>query len=203
MLATGSEMFLFIPNESNTRTLHPGKVIESTSDAFVGQFEEAILPEVFASVNAFGEVDGKFFQQAAIVTELRQELPVPIIAFSRAGEPVSAENREIFRVCVAMAGISAKVEREDGCSVMDISPVGLAAMAATEHKLGTDVRVAFHHEAWTVSTGARVQTVKPRPDGRYRYGLLAFGKNTEAHKALQQISMSMQKQQLRRLAGAA
>jgi hypothetical protein len=203
MLGVGTDMFLFVPNEPNMRTLHPGTVIESTSDAFVAGFAELITPELLASVNAYGEVNGKFYQQAAIVTEIRQEVPGPIITFSRTGEPVSAENREIFRVCVAMAGISAEVEQEPGCSVMDISPVGLAALAATEHKLGADVRVAFDHEGWNVSTGARIQTVNPRPDGRFRYGLLAFGKNTEAHKALEQISMSMQRQQLRRLAGAA
>jgi hypothetical protein len=196
-------MFLFIPNDTNNRVLHPGKVVESSNDAFVGEFAEPVRPEPLSAVNAYGDVNGKFYQQPAIVAELRQDLPTSIIAFDRAGPPVSAENREIFRVCIAMADIMAKFERENGCPVMDISPVGLAVVSAQVHQLGASINVAFRYDGCAVSTTARVQTVQQRPDGRFRYGLLALGKNTDAHRALQQITMSMQRQQLRRLAGAA
>jgi hypothetical protein len=203
MLARGSEMFLFIPNDTNNRVLHPGRVVESNANSFVGEFAQPLRPEPLSAVNAYGDINGTFYQQPAIVADLRQALPTSIIAFDRAGPPVSAENREIFRVCVAMADINAKLESESCCPVMDISPVGLAALSAKEHKLGADVNVVFRYDGWAVSTTARVQTVKERPDGRFRYGLLALGKNTDAHRALQQMTMSMQHQQLRRLAGAA
>ena len=203
MLATGTEMYLLIPDASNKRILHPGKVIESDAQGFVGEFEEPIAPPVGADVNAYGKVRGKFFQQGAAGVAIRQTEPQPVIAFTRVGELVSAENRQTYRVCVAMAGIAARIESEKKCAVVDMSAEGFGAVASKVYELGSLVQVAIEYEGHAISTLARVQTVKARPDGKFRYGFLVNEKKNSPRKALEQISASVQRQQLRRLAGAA
>ena len=217
MLATGSSMFLFIPDASNERVLHPGKVIESNAQNFVAEFEEAITPVVGSDVFAYGDVRGKFFQQAASVVELGQLcgtdvqpedsaetgiISVPQFAFLRVGEPVSAENRQTFRVSVATSGIVALIGREGLCRVVDLSPDGFGAIVAAEYKLGSLLPVTLNFDGRVIATTARIQTVKARPDGTFRYGFLASEKGT-VRNSLEQISMSIQRTQLKRLAGAA
>lgn len=203
MLAAGTEMFLLIPDDSNGRILHPGKVIESDATSFVAEFDTAISPAIGSDVNTYGEVRSKFFQQGATVTEIRQATPKAIVAFARAGDPVSAENRQTFRVSVISANIIAKVGKEKNCPVVDVSPEGFGVIAKAEFKVGILVPVEFQHAGNVVSAPARVQTIKPRPDGKFRYGFLAPDKKSEARRSLQQITSLMQRIQLRRLAGAA
>ena len=203
MLAAGTDMFLLIPDDSNGRILHPGKVIESDATSFVAQFDTAISPAPASDVNAYGEVRGKFFQQGAKVVEIRQAEPKAVIVFSRFGDPASAENRQTFRVSVVSANIIAKVGKEKNCPVVDVSPEGFGTITKAPFKVGMLVPVEFQHGGHVVSAPARVQTVKPRPDGKFRYGFLAPDKKSEARHSLQQITSIMQRLQLRRLAGAA
>jgi hypothetical protein len=203
MLMAGTDMFLLIPDRSNERVLHRGKVLESSAEAFVAQFEEQICPEVDSDVNAYGDVRGKFFQQGAKVTEIRIVSPQPVIAFTRCGDPVSAENRQTFRVSTIAAGITAKVGKEKNCAIVDISPEGFGAVVKGELKVGSLVPVEFQYQGNVVNTPSRVQTVKIRPDGSVRYGFLAPERHSPARKALQLITTSLQREQLRRLSGAA
>ncbi len=163
MLAAGTEMFLFIPDDANGRILHPGKVIESDATSYVVQFDTAIAPPPGSDVNAYGEVRGKFFQQGAKVAAIREAAPKAIIAFTRAGEPVSAENRQTFRVSVISANIVAKVGKEKNCPIVDISPEGFGAIAKAELKVGTLVPVEFQHANHIVSALRAFRRSKPAP----------------------------------------
>jgi hypothetical protein len=203
MLAGGTAMFLLIPSDSKERILHPGKVIESNAQEFLAEFEESLELQPDADVVAFGEVAGKFYQQGAIVSEIRQGDPKPIIAFRRNGEPVSAENRQVYRVCVITSDIFARLAGEPKCQVADMSSVGLAVIAETDHQLGSMQQLDLSYQGQSISVKARVQTIKPLADGKFRYGLLIPEKTGNARQLLQQISMNIQRTQLRRLAGAA
>jgi len=204
MLAAGTEMFLLIPEDANGRILHPGKVIESDAMGFVAEFEAAIAPASGSDVNAYGEVRGKFFQQGARVTEVRSADARSIVVCTRVGEPVSAENRQTFRVSVVSANIMAKVGKQKNCSVVDVSPEGFGVIAKGELQVGMLVPVEFQHAGHVVNAPARLQTIKRLPSGKFRYGFLATAdKKGEARRSLQQITSLMQRDQLRRLAGAA
>ncbi|MGA2583592.1 MAG: PilZ domain-containing protein [Tepidisphaeraceae bacterium] len=202
MLAVGKSMFLLIPSPSKTKFLHPGKVIESDCTRFAAEFEDAIAPEVGSDVNAFCEVNGQFYQQGAIVREIRAGLPV-VIAFGRNGEVVSAENRQTYRVNVAASDISAAVGRESACAVLDVSPEGFAAVTSKKVSLGSIVPIKLHGEGHALEAPARVQTMRERPDGKFRYGFLVPRNNVLARKSLQQLSAAMQRLQLKRIRGAA
>jgi PilZ domain len=202
MLCVGNPVFLLIPSASKKRILHPGEVIESDSMSFVGRFDEPIAPPVDSDVNAFCEINGKFFQQGAVVTELRPG-PGNIIAFRRAGEPVSAEARQTYRVSVVGAEFTAKIGKLNACSIVDISPEGFAAIVSEHLNLGSVINIKLTAEGQTVSAPARVQTVKERSEHEFRYGFLVPRANIPARKSLQLISAEMQRLQLKRLRGAA
>ena len=202
MLLVGNPVFLLIPSPSKKRVLHPGIVIESDSTHFVGQFEDAISPPLDSDVNAFCEVNGKFFQQGAAVSELRPG-PGNVTAFHRVGEIVSAESRQTYRVSVASADFVARIGKRSPCAVIDISPEGFAAIVCDRLNLGSIVQVKLEAEGQTLDTPARIQTLKELPSGEFRYGFLVPQKNIAARKALQIISAQMQRLQLKRLRGAA
>lgn len=204
MLAKDAEMFLMIPAESKKkRVMHAGKVLESNNTHFVAEFADSINLTAEENVVAFGERGGKFFQQGAIVREVRAAGQKPVFMFERVGEAVSAEQRQIFRVSTANSAILAQIGKEKNCRVVDISPEGFGAISKVQLELGALVSVSFSHEQQTVSTMARVQTVKHRHDGSFRYGFLAPDRNSDARKTLAKLAGTFQRLQLQRLSGAA
>ena len=206
MLGVGTTMFLLIPNASNKRVLYPGKVTESDGLQFVSEFDESItarLPAAGTEMIAYGEMRGKFYQQGATVVELRAGEAKPVIVFARSGDPVSAEQRQTFRVSVALSGIVAKVGDEHGCQVVDLSPEGFGVISSKELKLGSLINVSMALDGQAIANAARVQTAVKRPDGTYRYGLLIANRKDPARRILEQASSAMQRLQLRRLSGAA
>ncbi|MBV8780974.1 MAG: PilZ domain-containing protein [Phycisphaerae bacterium] len=196
-------MMLLLPSNSNRRVLHPGLVLESDDKRVVCQFEEPIAPVEGSDVIAFGLVKEKFFQQSVRVKSYLPSNGSPIIEFQRTGDPVSAEQRQTYRASVTIANIRAKVGNEPNCLIVDISGEGFGAIATAEYKLGSVVQVLFSVEDQTVNTAVRVQTARQRADGKYRYGFLVAEKNNPARKALNLISLMMQRRQLKRLSGAA
>lgn len=180
----------------------PGKVIESDATSFVAEFEETIAPPVDGDVNAYCEVRGKFFQQGAVVVEIRTSKPC-VIVFRRSGESVSAENRQTYRVSLVTAEFVVDVDKESGCQVVDISPEGFAAIISRKLNLGSLVKIKLNGEGQTFEASARVQTVQERGGGKFRYGFLVPQDNAAARKKMQQISMETQRLQLKRLRGAA
>jgi hypothetical protein len=202
MLSVGNEMYLLIPSLSKRRVLHPGKVVESNATSFVAEFEESIALPVDSDVNAYCEVRGKFFQQGAVVTEIRTSEPC-VIAFRRNGEPVSAESRQTYRVSLVTSGFTVDVDKERGCQVVDISPEGFAAITSTKLDLGSVLRIRLTGEEQTFETSARVQTVRETSAGKFRYGFLVPQSNRAARNTMQQISVAMQRRQLKRMRGAA
>ena len=202
MLSVGNAVFLLIPSKSKKRILYPGQVIESDPIRFTGKFEDPITPAVDSDVNAFCEVNGKFFQQGAVVTEI---LPIAgnVIAFRRNGEPVSAESRQTYRVSVVSEGFIAKVDKLPASSVVDISPEGFASIVDDRLNLGSVVKIKLDCDGQVIQSPARVQAVKDLPSGQFRYGFLIPRSNIATRNALQKISADMQRLQLKRLRGAA
>lgn len=203
MLATGTPMYLLIPSASNERILHPGKVLAANAQTFEAEFDEAVAPEVGADTVAFGEVRGKFMQQGARVTEVRSDGGKLSFVFQRIGEAVSAEQRQTYRVSSVTTGIVARIGKEERCAVVDISPEGFGAILRQKPEVGSLVNVLLRFWSEDLSDSFRVQTVQTRPDGKFRCGFLAVEKNSPSRRALQKISMTLQRAQLSRLSGAA
>jgi hypothetical protein len=203
MLRTGTAMFLLIPGKSPERVLHPGKVTESDGASFVAEFAAPLHLIPALDVNTFTEVNGKFMQQGAVVVDVRCTSPAPIASFRRVGDPVSAEARQTYRISTVMEGIVALIGNEELCRVVDVSPEGFAGVIGRDYQLGSLTAVTLNYEGRTFSAVARVQAIKGLPDGRLRYGFYISDKKSAARKILEQVGASIQRTQLRRLAGAA
>ena len=111
MISTGTPIYLLAPTATNKRTLLPGKAVQADTETFVGEFEEAAAPAVGADVNVYFEVNGKFFQQGAVVVEVQAPESRSVIGFRRVGGPISAEQRGTYRVSIAGDGVQARIER--------------------------------------------------------------------------------------------
>jgi len=157
MLLVGNAVYLLVPSPSKARILHPGEVIESDPTSFAAKFEDPITPAVESDVNAFCEVNGKFFQQGAVVTELRPG-PGNVISFRRSGEPVSAEARQTYRVSAVTADFTAQIDKFRSCPVVDISPEGFAAIVSDRLNIGSLVK------AKVSADGLRRRFFRPGPN---------------------------------------
>ncbi len=202
MLAKGQSMFLLLPSPSKTKYLHPGTVIKSDRTSFTAIFEDAITPELGSDVIAFCETNRRFCQQGAIVREILLT-PQNAIVFERSGEIVSAESRESYRVSTAATDIIVGIGRETACQVLDVSNEGFAAVTASKLALGSVVHIKLHGEDHALETTARVQTLRERPDGKFRCGFLVPQSDAAARKTLQQLTSLMQRLQLKRIRGVA
>jgi hypothetical protein len=196
-------MFLLVPSSSNKPVLLPAKVIESNGQCYAIQFDEAPAVEVGLETLAYCDVRGKFFQQGATLIEIKTDSPKPPFVFARVGEAVSAEQRQTFRVSVALSNITAEVSGRKKCHVVDFSPEGLAVITSPGFAPGSVVKVQLAHEEYTITADARVQTIKVLPTRKVRYGLLVPNTAVAARKSLLKMSMTFQRTQLKRLAGAA
>lgn len=203
MFEVDSAMFLLLQVSAKDRVLQAGKVILSNADEVTVEFGEPVTLVAGADMIAMGETNGRLFQQGIRVKEFNADGPKITAAFRRMGEIVSAEQRQMFRVSVATAGMEARIGNEKNCQVVDLSPEGFGAILDSELKVGSLVQVSIDYEGKTLFTAsARVQTCKLRPDKTFRHGFLVPDAKSPARKAMQQLSSLLQRQQLRRLAGA-
>lgn len=203
MFSAGSMMYLWVPEGSAERVLHPGKVLRTDIETFVGEFEEPLAPRVGTEAYAYCEFRGRFMQQAVSVIDLRPDQPQPAISFRRLGAPISVTKRSTYRVSVAALNLRARIGCESKCAVVDLSPEGLGVVTRKEHELGALEEVELIYDGQVLVGQARVQAVRLRPDGRYRYGFFALEVNGRMRRVLERLSASVQRMQLRNLARSA
>ncbi|CAN5555872.1 hypothetical protein BH10PLA1_BH10PLA1_19400 [soil metagenome] len=204
MLEVGTAMYLLLNSEGKERVLRLGKVVTSSPTAFSAEFGDSINCTVGNDMIVFAESRGRFFQQGVSVTQIQPAEQKIVIDFLRVGDLVSAEQRQTFRVSVVTKAMEATIDKETDCKVVDLSPEGFGAIVEKSLALGSLVPIAVSCDGKTKFTAtARVQTIKILPDGSRRYGFLVPDKKSSARKAMQEISSTFQREQLRRLAGAA
>lgn len=203
MLNSGQGMYLLVAATSEKRDLYPGKVVVSTRESFTVEFDTPLALPIGFETLAFCSVRGKFFQQGATLTEVRTDSSTPAYVFRRESEPVSAEQRQTYRLSIALSGIQAQIGLQEKCQVVDFSPEGLGAIGSPGFSIGSVQKVSLTHGEFTIDADARVQTIKVMANGKVRYGLLVPRSNIAARGALEKLSASFQRVQLRRLAGAA
>jgi hypothetical protein len=220
MLSVNRPCFLLIPNERNERILQRGIVVQLNGNDAVIQFEKPVGLKAGDETTLAAEVRGKFLQQGVNVVAMGAAaerpttgstappaLPSPgcMISVTCVGEPVSAEKRGSFRVSVAAAAgdITARVGKQKDCHLADVSPEGCGIVCPESLTVGQTVNVAFTFQGITVEAPMRVQTARQLRNGRVRVGLFVPDKTSPARRALEKLSMLMQRLQLQRLAGAA
>jgi hypothetical protein len=206
MITEGTPVYVMLADELDEGTLHPGIVVDDDDDTYTVELEEEdLFPQVGQSVSIyFYEAGTHFMQRAAQIEAVMEDGTNPIVALKAVGEIVSAENRQCFRVSTVTGNQRARVGREEGCRVMDISATGFSILTEQPYRVGEVLEVEIEFEGQAFSGPVRVQGLRDVGRGGKRCGLHCnddrYTKGT-LQKGLQHISMSIQRQQLRRMRG--
>ena len=203
MLTMDGGFFVQIPDKSK-RVLHPATMIGMADDVHTAELEENELPFGDGQeVLIFYDFRREFMQQPARIRGVTND-PKLVIEFETTGEPVSAESRQYYRVSAVMTGLTATLGSENACPLLDVSRTGFSVVARQSYDLGSFVNAALRHENHQYRDRACVQSIRELSRGRIRYGLHCLNKNRHAGgtpKGLHQISVSLEREQLRRVAG--
>lgn len=205
MLGVGNGFFVRVAGDGNRCILHPAEVIAITSDVYSAELKEEDLGfETGDEFLVYYEIRQKFVKQSARVESVLEDVDSPSITFVTVGEPASAESRQEFRVSTVMSELFCTIGEETDCVTLDVSAKGFAALAKTKHTIGAILDVDLRYEGQRFAGKVCVQSIKKRGENLNRYGLRCVKeKNAESNLAqgLWQMSMTLQRQQLRRLAG--
>ncbi|MCR9096027.1 MAG: hypothetical protein NXI30_17525 [bacterium] len=209
MIKTGNDV-LFQEPTCDTRRLRRSVVVDASADEFSIQFvAEPFAFEVDQEVLMYFNGKREFMQQIARVTEvsLPEEGSDESITFAleAVGDPISAENRQHYRVSTISANLEANVGDEENLSVQDLSSTGFAVLATNEYELGQTVEVSIAHGEEQCHGIASIQSVRDFGGGRIRYGMRAIEEDPhtgEFLQVLQRISLAVQREQLQRSGGA-
>jgi len=223
MPAIGNEIFIQTPSEAKGRILHPGHVVGVNQSVYTLLLEEADLQfSPGQEVLVYFEQYRSFMQQAARISALidheeaspeassANDAPAmedsvgSIIGLETVGEPSSAESRDTYRVSTLLAQLTADVLNEEDCALVDVSATGFAIITKQHLQVGQVVPVCPKFEGKKFEGEACVQSIRHLGDGRIRYGMHCVTKRGAGMlmRGLQQISMAIQRQQLKRMSRA-
>lgn len=206
MVGIGEGLFLHIPSGSPERVLRPAKVVGVKGGTYVAEVEDPeLVLEAGQEVLVCYEKDRHFTQQPARVESVIDTEPSLVISFLTTGQPVSAENRECYRVSTVMSDLFADLGPEKGCRLLNVSLTGFSVIAAGTYGIGEALDVKLHYEGETFAGKACIQSIKDLSRGRRRFGLLGlFDRQSgrDLQNGLRRMTVNVQREQLRHLAGA-
>ncbi len=205
MIKAGTEVHFRDPGVTTERILHHACVDGADEDQrWIATFSAGSPPlEAGQDVLIYFEIKHEFMQQPAHVHALDDTETGKIVIFEPLGDPVSAESRQHYRVSTITAKIAADVGTENGCKVVDISSTGFAAVVEQKLAIGETVSVRIDYDGRHCEGTASVQSTRQKPGGQYRYGFLSVSHKDGGafQEALNEISLDVQRTQLRRLSG--
>jgi hypothetical protein len=197
MLSEGDVVYLGLTSESRKANLQPGKVVDANLTALTVEItEDACAREQNQEILIYYNQRRDFVKQWALVNAV-METPSDengqskiLVEMVRLGEPVSAENRECFRVSTTIEELTASFGDCEDCQVMDVSPTGFSLISVDEHEIGDIVTATIQYDGVQYSGSTRVQSKRILRDGRVRYGLHCIDK--AYREAVQQLVMEVQ-----------
>jgi len=205
MLNAGTPVFVMIHDEDpDDRALHPGTVVQDNHDTCTIEFHEEILIVLAGqSCTVLYYEDGLSFRQRSASVDAVMDSGTPIVTLRATGNAESAESRQSFRVSTILAPITARVGQEEGCRVLDISATGFSIQTDQQYATGLSLQAEIEFDGKTFSGPVQVQGLRPLPHGGNRCGLRCDGRGAAENleKALQHITMTIQRRQLRRMRG--
>lgn len=205
MLGVGDGFYIQTSRGADSRILHPAKLLSGEGGNYSAVIEEPDLTlEEDQDVLVFYEIAKKFVKQAAKINAVSQsEGENPTIGFRPVGEPVSAESRQHYRVSTAAIDLTAGFGEEKGCKLLDVSSIGFSVMSTKKHHVGATLDAELSYDGERYSGRVCIQSVRNMDSTRMRYGLHCVdekGSGGNLEKGLSQMTMAIQRKQLRRLA---
>lgn len=208
MPVIGLIVFTRFPGETRRRVLHASTVTQlSGTDSFTVLPDDSGLGyEVGQELLIYFERRRQFVQQPAKVEALLDSEKGGVVVLRTTGEPVSAESRQCYRVSTILSDLSVTFDGVEGCSLRDVCVTGFAVASPRHYTTGQVLDVGLLFEGTGYTGQASIQSITPMPDGQVRYGVNCVKDKASASslsKGVQQVSMSVQRRQLSRLAGGA
>ncbi|UCG12335.1 MAG: PilZ domain-containing protein [Deltaproteobacteria bacterium] len=205
MIKTNTKVFLEIPDESEKRILHPGKVVRVSETIITAEFvEEDLHLEKGMDFFLYFNIKQKFTKLPARIKSVNRTEPSIMVALETTGDPVSANTRQFFRVFALGGDLTADFGPEKNCVVVDVSAKGFAVHATKRHKVGTRVEAVVHHEGKAFSGTVAVMNVRKGGKGQFRYGVLCLDdaeSGGSLKNGLPKVSLAIQRKELARLSG--
>ncbi len=204
-MKTDTDLFLRTPEHE---TLYPGKVSATTEKGCNAVFQGgAFSLEDGAEVLVFYEINRCFMQQPvrvlSVVEKKNDNDGTRItLELETTGDPISAENRECYRVSCYSADIEAQLgDDPEMCEVVDVSATGFAIFSDAEYTVGQMLLATLYHNGTPVRGTAVVQNYRAFGK-KNRYGLRAVdGDRPKFKRDLDRITLLVQREQLARLSG--
>lgn len=207
MIKTNTKVFLGIPDESEKRILHPGKVVKVSETIITAEFvEEDLHLEKGMDLFLYYYISRKFTKLPARIKSVSWTEPSIMVALETTGDPVSADTRQFFRVSALRGDLTADFGPEKNCVVVDVSATGFAVHATGRYKVGTRVEAVVYHEGKALSGTVTVMNVRERSKGQFRYGVLCLDdadSGGSLKNGLPKVSLAIQRKELARLSGLA
>ncbi|MCA9310549.1 MAG: hypothetical protein KDA21_05035 [Phycisphaerales bacterium] len=203
----GQEIFAQLPGDGNRRILHPATVLERTESGIVARFaQEDLTIQPGQGIIVYFEEKRVFMQQAATIDAVMgtdDEMHPGAFGFTPAGEPVSAESRECYRVSLVLSDFQADLGEKKGCKLTDVSATGFSVISSEQLNIGQIVPAALYLDNQAFTGLVSVQSIKELGGNRIRYGLHVLNSRDGGtiSKGVQQISTAAQREQLKRLSG--
>lgn len=222
MPAIGSDIYLQGTGKA-ARTLYLSQLVQSSGNTWTLEFGENtffldpegnwMCPQPQQEVVIYYAQNRDFFKQSARVQEVIEAdadedgsvsgqavaTRTVRLQIETRGEPVSADNRECFRISTVFAELYVTVGECDSCRLVDISPTGFAVLSADEHEVGKVLSASAQYNGISASGPVCVMSVRQVRGGQFRYGLRCIDKAFQDE--VRKLSMELQRLQLRRLAG--
>ena len=207
MVGIGSAFHFRLPSKSEQRVLHPATrvFVKVMEDSYSAEVEEVNLAvEAGQDIIVYFENNRRFMQQPARIDGLEKADWQLIISFTTTGEPASAESRQHYRVStVFLPGLTAELGTKPVYWVVDVGVTGFGVIAKEQYSIGNQVDASIEYEGHKYTGNVCIQSVKELREGRIRYGLQCASAKTSQDnlkKGLQNMSVKIQQEQLRRLA---
>ena len=223
MFDKGHRFFVQIPGVSGAPILHPATILDTSRDIYTAVSTDAVRQlEARDECRIFFERRREFMQQLSTIDSIlsgvqNDDVPAPadmdldssaalcVFGFRTLGEPVSAENRQCYRVSAVMYEVSADFGTETDCKVLDVSATGFAVMSDQRHEPGVVLDTTLQFEGKRYAGKVCVQNVAEHYSGRFRhglYGVRASDGTCDLEKGCGIVNTGIQRLQLRRLKAA-
>jgi hypothetical protein len=193
-------VLLRFPAESDGAYLHPGIVVESDQDRCIILLHGPVPDGTDPRLEMYClQHDRAPLVVGGVLLDVTGPRESPSLEVRLTGSVFKAEKRRAFRVCVAGLGMHALLTGLGRMLVVDTSVDGLGVLAARNSFNGKELDLLLEHGDKAIAGRVQVRNSVLRPDGKFRIGLEAAPADQALRGQLQQLTMRVQREQLRRL----
>ncbi|MEO0601943.1 MAG: PilZ domain-containing protein [Myxococcota bacterium] len=204
--ASPSIVYVQLPDVTPRRVLHPCTIEDREGVNWTLETTEVLGSlRIDSTVLVYFDDRQTFMQQPARVrgVETIEDGEGVVLTLERLGEPVDAEQRQVYRVSCVTVPISAKMNTEPGCKIVDISATGFGVHCASHFHIGETVTATVDWDGEAFTGPVAVVSVRQISDTHQRYGVRSIDTGNRPgvtlKKSLTRISLAVQREQMRRI----